>query len=119
MVWEKGVVGIANESGDGEEKVTILGKNVIVETGAVVEAGARVGEGSVVEGFVRVGEGCVVGKVCFHVHCWRDFEEMVGVYANEFDWFVVLQDHDTDISPSQLGPRRLYDTLWPKSTQER
>jgi carbonic anhydrase/acetyltransferase-like protein (isoleucine patch superfamily) len=63
IVWEKGVVGIMSDQGDGEEKATILGRNVVIETGAVVEAGTSIGEGSVVEGFARVGEGCVVGKV--------------------------------------------------------
>jgi dynactin-6 len=62
-VWEKGVVGIASENGDGEEKATVLGPNVTIETGAIVEAGTVIGEGTVVEGFARIGEGCRIGKV--------------------------------------------------------
>jgi hypothetical protein len=63
IVWEKGVIGIAGDQGDGEEKATMLERNVIIETGAVVEAGTNIGEGSVIEGFARIGEGCVIGKV--------------------------------------------------------
>lgn len=40
----------------------VLGRGVIVEQGAAVEA-VVVGEGSVVEVRARVGRGCVVGKV--------------------------------------------------------
>jgi carbonic anhydrase/acetyltransferase-like protein (isoleucine patch superfamily) len=40
----------------------VLGRNVVVETAAVVE-GCALGEGTVVESFARVGEGAVLGKV--------------------------------------------------------
>jgi len=42
---------------------TVIGRNVVVETGAVVEA-AEIGEGSLVEVGAYLGRGCVVGKVC-------------------------------------------------------
>lgn len=67
IVWEKGVLGIEGTTSGGlhedGERSTILGRNVVIETGAIVEAGVVIGEGSVVEGFARVGEGCVIGKV--------------------------------------------------------
>lgn len=66
MIWEKGVVGI-DGAGDleagSEEKATLLGKNVVIETGAIVEAGVVIGDGTLVEGFARVGEGSVIGSV--------------------------------------------------------
>lgn len=69
MVWEKGVVGIDGAAGlaaGSEEKATLLGKNVVIETGAIVEAGVVIGDGTLVEGFVRVGEGSVIGSVSSH-----------------------------------------------------
>ena len=61
MVGERAEVGLKAAQKDGQEGVT-LGKNVLVEAGAVVEA-RGVGEGSVVGVGVRVGMGVVVGKV--------------------------------------------------------
>lgn len=43
---------------------TVLGRNVVVDSGAVVEA-AEVGEGSVIEVGAVVGRGTIIGKVCF------------------------------------------------------
>lgn len=42
---------------------TVLGRNVVVDSGAVVEA-AEVGEGSVIEVGAVVGRGTIIGKVC-------------------------------------------------------
>lgn len=42
---------------------TVLGRHVVIETGAIVEA-AEIGEASVVEAGAVLGRGCVVGKVC-------------------------------------------------------
>ncbi|QDS75073.1 hypothetical protein FKW77_006759 [Venturia effusa] len=67
MLWEKSVVGIDGVGGleaGAEEKVTHLGKNVVVETGAIVEAGVVIGNGTLVESFTRIGEGSVIGKYC-------------------------------------------------------
>jgi dynactin-6 len=44
--------------GDG----TVLGRNVVIETGAIIEA-AEIGEGTVVEVGAVIGRGCVIGKV--------------------------------------------------------
>jgi dynactin-6 len=46
---------------------TVLGTNVVVDSGAVVEA-AEVGEGSVIEVGAVVGRGSMIGKVCTHTH---------------------------------------------------
>ncbi len=50
----------ARDSTRGEG--TVLGRNVVVETNAIVEA-AEVGEWSLVEVGAHLGKGCVVGKV--------------------------------------------------------
>jgi dynactin-6 len=53
-------------SGEGSSirsERTVLGNNVVVETGAVVEA-YELGEGCVVEVGAVVGRGCIIGKVC-------------------------------------------------------
>ena len=42
---------------------TVLGRNVVVDSGAVVEA-AEVGEGSVVEVGAVLGRGSIIGRVC-------------------------------------------------------
>lgn len=73
MLWERAVVGgevkVGNSDGAGEtsegagDMRTVLERHVVVEAGAIVEAGARVGEGSVVEVGARVGSGCVLGEV--------------------------------------------------------
>lgn len=44
---------------------TVLGRNVVVDSGAVVEA-AEVGEGSVIEVGAVVGRGTIIGKVCLY-----------------------------------------------------
>jgi dynactin-6 len=67
IVWEKAVVGVAVPDGAvvGAEMSTqsvLLGRNVVVETGAIVE-GEVVGEGTVVECFARIGLGARIGKV--------------------------------------------------------
>lgn len=79
VVYERARVGAGEEEEKGEGRVallrresgmsfggrgegTVLGRNVVVETGAVVEA-VEVGEGSTVEVGAVVGRGCVVGKV--------------------------------------------------------
>lgn len=41
---------------------TVLGRNVVVESGAVVEA-AEVGEGTVIEVGAVIGRGSIIGKV--------------------------------------------------------
>ncbi|KAH7135806.1 trimeric LpxA-like protein [Dendryphion nanum] len=50
--------------GDG----TVLGRNVVIETGAVIEA-AEIGEGSLVEAAAVLGRGCIVGKFCTITPC--------------------------------------------------
>lgn len=68
VIWERAVVG----SLGGSSSTTVLEKNVVVETGAGIGVGARVGEGSVVECFAKVGSGAQVGKVSFFFqthHC--------------------------------------------------
>jgi dynactin-6 len=71
VVYERGRVGVSavvappvpsgvRDGGRGEG--VLLGRNVVVETGAVVEA-AEVGEGTVIEAGVKLGVGCVIGKV--------------------------------------------------------
>jgi len=64
IICERSCVGLTSAErmgGDMQEGV-VLGRGVIVEQGAAVEA-VVVGEGSVVEVRARVGRGCVVGKV--------------------------------------------------------
>ncbi len=82
MVFERARIGVAEvvsekpvlvrrESGVVERgEGTVLGRYVVVETGAVVE-GVEVGEGSVVEAGAVVGRGGVVGKVCCFFVCWE------------------------------------------------
>jgi dynactin 6 len=70
IVWEKVVVGIAGPEGAGgaasaadTPKMAVrLGRNVVVETGAVVE-GEDIGEGTVIECFAKIGLGAKIGKV--------------------------------------------------------
>lgn len=71
VVFEKAVVGVGLRDsfaarGESRADGVVLGRNVVVETGAVVEA-AEVGEGTVVEAGARLGAGVVVGKVCVSV----------------------------------------------------
>lgn len=69
MVWERAVVGIDGAGGleaGSEVKATLLGKNVVIETGAIVEAGVVIGDGTLVEGLARIGEGSVIGNVSLH-----------------------------------------------------
>ena len=72
VVFEKAVVGVGwlqdgfTARGESRADGVVLGRNVVVETGAVVEA-AEVGEGTVVEAGARLGAGVVVGKVCVSV----------------------------------------------------
>lgn len=55
--------GAINDDTDREgEGAVRLGRGVVVEAGAIVEA-RSVGDGTVVEVGARVGRGCVVGKV--------------------------------------------------------
>jgi len=64
VIWEKAVVGI--DGGHDSEQSVVLGKNVVVESGAVVEA-KEVGEGTTIEALAKVGVGARVGKVgVFH-----------------------------------------------------
>jgi dynactin-6 len=63
--------------GDG----TVLGRNVVIETGATIEA-AEIGEGTVVEVGAIVGRGCVIGKVSFKIE--------PQYYLNEANMLVVL-----------------------------
>lgn len=46
----------------GRGEGTVLGPNVVIETGAIVEA-AEVGEGSTIEVGAVLGRGCVIGRV--------------------------------------------------------
>jgi dynactin 6 len=67
IIWEKAVVGsgsAAEDNANGTEKVKkmVLGPNVVVESGATVEA-ESVGEGTIIESFSRIGDGASVGKV--------------------------------------------------------
>jgi hypothetical protein len=82
VVFEKAVVGVGLRDGfaaRGESRAdgVVLGRNVVVETGAVVEA-AEVGEGTVVEAGARLGAGVVVGKVCVSVCVPSSFPRMRG-----------------------------------------
>lgn len=65
IIWEKVVIGNAKEEerqkSEGEKNIT-LGSNVVIETGAVVEA-ESIGESTIVEAFAKVGEGAVIGRV--------------------------------------------------------
>jgi dynactin-6 len=65
IIWEKAVVGNATDDegqkSEKEKKIT-LGSNVVIESGAVVEA-ETVGENTIIEAFAKVGEGAIVGKV--------------------------------------------------------
>ncbi|KAF2200313.1 trimeric LpxA-like protein, partial [Delitschia confertaspora ATCC 74209] len=66
VLYERAFVGVVtggNGSGDERREGAWLGRNVVVETGAIVEA-REVGEGTVVEAGGRVGSGVVVGKFC-------------------------------------------------------
>jgi dynactin-6 len=72
VVWEKAVVGLAvaanvvdeNRSSEVESEVRI-GRNTVVETGAVVQG--SVGEGCVLEAGCKISPGARVGKVCLWV----------------------------------------------------
>lgn len=61
---KEGTKGEEKGDGTGEEgeRRCVIGKDVVIETGAVVNS-AEVGEGSVVECFARVERGARVGKV--------------------------------------------------------
>ncbi|KAF2401046.1 hypothetical protein EJ06DRAFT_493694 [Trichodelitschia bisporula] len=67
IIWEKALVGCGDSKiTEGEEedaRGVRLGPNVVIETGAVVEA-REVGEGSMIESFARVGVGARIGKYC-------------------------------------------------------
>ena len=66
IVSERGVVGAAPPEATADLAATTLGRDVVLEPAAVVEAGAQVGEGSMLEAGSRVGAGAVLGKVgCF------------------------------------------------------
>ena len=66
-IWEKAVVGSGNAAEEDAKRTEqvmkiVLGPNVVVESGAVVEA-ESVGEGTIIEAFAKVGDGASVGKV--------------------------------------------------------
>ncbi|MCJ1350118.1 MAG: hypothetical protein MMC33_000099 [Icmadophila ericetorum] len=66
ILWEKCRVGLQQslgEEGEGEVMMVVLGRNVIVEAGAVIQ-GRSVGDGTVVDAGARVGRGAVIGKHC-------------------------------------------------------
>lgn len=72
IIWEKAVVGsgsAAEDDSKSTEKVKkiVLGPNVVVESGAVVEA-ETVGEGTIIEAFSKIGDGASVGKVKTPTH---------------------------------------------------
>ena len=66
--------GNGNDDGDEDKPRTALGSNVVLESGAVVEEGCRIGDMSVVDVEGKVGAGSVVGQVsdddaspcCYH-----------------------------------------------------
>lgn len=60
IISERTSVGVL-EPGEDSKKGVVLGKGVVLETGAVVEG--VLGEGTVVDVGGKVGAGCVVGKV--------------------------------------------------------
>ena len=67
IIWEKAVVGSGSAVEDDSKrtekvKKIVLGPNVVVESGAVVEA-ESVGEGTIIEPFSKLGDGANVGKV--------------------------------------------------------
>jgi dynactin-6 len=62
LLSEKSTVGPTREGGR-----SVLGRNVVLETGAVVE-GADVGEGCFVDVYAVVGEGARLGKVSSVCH---------------------------------------------------
>ena len=71
IVWEKAIIGASGSTvsyhgphGDVAEDMAVkIGRNAVIETGAIVEA-EIVGEGTLVEAFARVGQGANIGKVC-------------------------------------------------------
>ncbi|KAF2642495.1 hypothetical protein P280DRAFT_396604 [Massarina eburnea CBS 473.64] len=79
---------------------TVLGRYVVVETGAIVEA-AEIGEGSVVEGSAVVGRGCVIGKFCtIAAHC------IIPANTHLADYTVVYEGAKTRIDKTlQLRPQ--------------
>ena len=66
--------GNGNDDGDEDKTRTALGSNVVLESGAVVEEGCRIGDMSVVDVEGKVGAGSVIGRVsdddaspcCYH-----------------------------------------------------
>ena len=67
IIWEKALVGSGSAAEDDSKrtekvKKIVLGPNVVVESGAVVEA-ESVGEGTIIEAFSKIGDGTNVGKV--------------------------------------------------------
>lgn len=74
VIWEGAVIGApsgdkSSVPSDSTKKETDagqgvdLGRYVVVECGAVVEA-ASIGEGTLIEADAKIGKGAVVGKVC-------------------------------------------------------
>jgi carbonic anhydrase/acetyltransferase-like protein (isoleucine patch superfamily) len=81
LIYERAKVGVGfGDAGSGEDSRrssvsssvsardsmrvdgTVLGKNVVIDSAAIVEA-AEIGEGTVVEAQAVLGRGCIVGKV--------------------------------------------------------
>jgi len=65
IIWEKAVVGNAaeDEAKESDDKGSItLGSNVIIETGAMIEA-ESIGDSTIVEAFAKIGKGAIIGKV--------------------------------------------------------
>ncbi|KAF1952555.1 hypothetical protein CC80DRAFT_176666 [Byssothecium circinans] len=107
VVYERAKVGVGSGGvglGAARESMrvdgTVLGKYVVIETGAVVEA-AEVGEGSVVECGAVVGRGAVVGKFCtISAHC------SLPVNAQLPDYTVVYEGSKRRIDKTlQLRPQ--------------
>ncbi|KAI4938471.1 hypothetical protein J4E85_000911 [Alternaria conjuncta] len=70
---------------------TVLGRNVVVDSGAVVEA-AEVGEGSVVEVGAVLGRGSIIGRRVDRTLQLRPelLEQKMAVHAKQLDMFKKL-----------------------------
>ncbi|KAG9193920.1 hypothetical protein G6011_03955 [Alternaria panax] len=82
---------------------TVLGRNVVVDSGAVVEA-AEVGEGSVIEVGAVVGRGSMIGK-----YCTISASSILPPYTRLPDYTVVFGGNQRRIDKTmQLRPEILH-----------
>ena len=116
VVFEKAVVGVGwlqdgfTARGESRADGVVLGRNVVVETGAVVEA-AEVGEGTVVEAGARLGAGVVVGKVCVSVCVLSSSPRMHGGGAASIAFLSCLGSWGFAMWEGFLG-RSVFMCIW-------